>query len=412
MTDGPGRDAESEPPRGEESNRSGGGETPPSSDGTVRVLHVDDDSMLLDLAEEFLARADPSLDVLTETGAEAALSTLASTRVDCVVSDYDMPGTDGLEFLEAVREHHGDLPFVLFTGKGSEEIASEAISAGVTDYLQKGGGREQYEILANRIASYVDRRRTAAALAESERRLSTLMDNLPGMVYRCLNEPAWPMEFVSEGSLDIAGYPPENLESGRVRWGEDVVHPDDQDAVWEDVQDALAAGEPFEVTYRALTADGEERGVWEQGEAVRDASGEVVALEGFITDVTERHRLESELRRAAGRFEAVVEASPEPIVALDVDGNVTLWNAAAEETFGWDAESVLGEPLPLVPSGKEAEHRAILERVLSGESIESMEVERVDANGVPICVSVSTAPLTDADGEVTGIMSVVSRTDE
>ena len=380
-------------------------------DTAITVLHVDDDAAFLELTATFLDRQDAEFEVRTAEHAADALEILSSGSIDCVVSDYEMPGTNGLEFLEAVRERNGDLPFLLFTGKGSEEIASEAISAGVTDYLQKGRGSEQYEILANRIESYVDRRRTAAALAESERRLSTLMDNLPGMVYRCLNEPAWPMEFVSEGSVEVSGYAPEILESGQVAWGEDVIHPDDQGAVWDAVQGAIDAREPFEVTYRVDTADGEERWVWEQGEGVRDEDGELLALEGFILDVTERRRLEEELRRTARRFSAVVEASPEPIVALDVEGNVTLWNAAAEEAFGWDESEVLGGPLPLVPPEKRDEHREIVDRVLAGESIEGIEVDRQTAVGEPIRVSVSIAPLTD-DGEVTGLMSVVTRVDE
>ena len=76
-----------------------------------------------------------------------------------MVTDYDMPGRDGIEFLEAVREEHPELPFILFTGKGSEAVASETISAGVTDYLQKEAGTEQYAALATRIRNVVTRYR-------------------------------------------------------------------------------------------------------------------------------------------------------------------------------------------------------------------------------------------------------------
>ncbi|MFB6175738.1 MAG: response regulator, partial [Halobaculum sp.] len=78
--------------------------------------------------------------------------------------DYEMPGEDGLELLASVRETHPDLPFVLFTGEGSESVASDAISAGVTDYLQKGSGTEQYTILANRISNAVSRRRATESV--------------------------------------------------------------------------------------------------------------------------------------------------------------------------------------------------------------------------------------------------------
>ncbi len=107
-------------------------------DETVRVLHVDDDPSFSELVSEFLERQSGRIEVLSEQHpAEAITRFRADDAIDCIVSDFDMPGTNGIEFLEKVREMDSDFPFILYTGKGSEEIASDAISAGVTDYLQR-----------------------------------------------------------------------------------------------------------------------------------------------------------------------------------------------------------------------------------------------------------------------------------
>jgi PAS domain S-box-containing protein len=142
--------------------------------GSIRVLYVDDEPDFAALAAQFLTRESDRFTVLTETRAAAGLDRLDEGRVDCVVSDYDMPEMDGLAFLVAVRERYPNLPFVLVTGRGSEELASEAISAGVTDYLQKRGGREQYAILANRILNAVAQAR-AEREASHHRRVSELV---------------------------------------------------------------------------------------------------------------------------------------------------------------------------------------------------------------------------------------------
>ncbi len=126
------------------------------------------------------------------------------------------------------------------------------------------------------------------ALRESKRRFSTLLSNLPGIVYRCKNEASWPMEFISEGCEELTGYKPEELEnSDELAYGE-LIHPDDKGIVWEEVQDALEEDEPYELTYRIITASDETKWIWEQGRGVRDEKGNIKALEGFITDITER----------------------------------------------------------------------------------------------------------------------------
>ena len=114
----------------------------------IRVLHVDDDDAFRDLTQRYLERE--GIDVVAAEGATAALDRLDES-VDCVVSDYDMPKTDGLELLESVRERDPDLPYILFTGKGSEHVAKRAILDDVTDYVEKGDGVDPYVVLADRI---------------------------------------------------------------------------------------------------------------------------------------------------------------------------------------------------------------------------------------------------------------------
>lgn len=103
----------------------------------IRVLHVDDEPGFADLTTTFLEREDDRFDTETVTSVKQGLDRLSGRTYDCLVSDHDMPGQSGIEFLETVRDEYPNLPFILFTGKGSEEVASDAISAGVTDYLQK-----------------------------------------------------------------------------------------------------------------------------------------------------------------------------------------------------------------------------------------------------------------------------------
>ncbi|ELZ85726.1 multi-sensor signal transduction histidine kinase [Haloferax elongans ATCC BAA-1513] len=143
--------------------------TEPSTDGSpVHVLYVDDDHDLVDLVTLFLESQNETISVTGVTTAEDALTVLDEQDIDCIVSDYQMPEQNGLQLLEQIREGRFDLPFILYTGHGSEEIAGEAIAKGVTEYMQKESGSEQYAVLANRILLSVQRHR-ANQLAEAER---------------------------------------------------------------------------------------------------------------------------------------------------------------------------------------------------------------------------------------------------
>ncbi|AEN07606.1 response regulator receiver protein (plasmid) [halophilic archaeon DL31] len=148
-------------------------------DSSIDILHVDDDPMFTDLVKTYLEKLSGRFTIHTETNPRAGIERVENEPVDCIVSDYQMPEMDGLSVLECIREDYPNLPFILFTGRGSEEIASEAIQAGVTDYLQKDG-TEKYELLANRIENAVDKEQSELRARIAQDRLIQLYEQTDG----------------------------------------------------------------------------------------------------------------------------------------------------------------------------------------------------------------------------------------
>ena len=133
-------------------------------------------------------------------------------------------------------------------------------------------------------------------LEQSRNYLSTLLNNLPGMAFRCLNNPSWDMEYISKGCEELTGYTPGELMKGRpIVFGE-VIHPDDREWVWEQVQQAIEDQSPYQFEYRIVTKNKMTKWVWEQGEAILSKSGTVEALEGFISDISDRKHYEKKLK--------------------------------------------------------------------------------------------------------------------
>jgi len=122
----------------------------------IRVLVVDEDEDVLDLTETFLERETDAIAVETETDSRAALDRVEEGELDCVVSDYRMPGMDGMELFEAVRERRPSLPFLLFSATVDDEAAEDAEAAGVTAFVRKGAGVSHYQEVVAAIEDAVD----------------------------------------------------------------------------------------------------------------------------------------------------------------------------------------------------------------------------------------------------------------
>jgi PAS domain S-box-containing protein len=347
---------------------------------SIDVLHVDDDPSLVDVAATSLEREEPRLDVETETEPAAALDRVVDGDVDCVVSDYDMPRMDGLELFEAVREERPDLPFVLFTGKGNEAVAGEAVSAGVTDYLQKTTDTEQYGLLANRITNAVDQHRTERTLDAERRRFRLLFERLPQPVVEIDLDGDTPVvQRVNHAFEDVFGYASDEIVGESL---DEYIVPDEHETEATEMTRRVRSESPgftTEVTRR--TADGDRRFIL-QNAAYEDGSGGF----GIYTDVTDRRRREREIERQNTRLSALFESFPEPTVAYayeDGEPHVVESNAAFTEVFGYDESTAVGQHIDdlVVPPDRRDEADRIDKRVKTGEAIDG-HLRRQAADGV------------------------------
>jgi PAS domain S-box-containing protein len=251
-------------------------------DRSIRVLHVEDDPDFADLTAIFLERESGRFAVETVTDPNEGLARVEDHPPDCVVSDYEMPGMNGIELLRAVRSRYPDLPFILFTGKGSEEVASDAISAGVTDYLNKGGGTQQYELLATRVHNAVEKARMEA---ERQRRLHAIETAREGIAFL---DSDFRFITVNEAYADLFGYDPEEMvgESWRLLYDEETI----EEEVGE-IGAALGDQEYYRGEQTFQRADGSS---FVADHVVSQTEGqEYVCL---VRDVTERKEHERELR--------------------------------------------------------------------------------------------------------------------
>ncbi|MBN2511685.1 MAG: PAS domain S-box protein, partial [Sedimentisphaerales bacterium] len=190
------------------------------------------------------------------------------------------------------------------------------------------------------VRNITERKQVEQALRESERKLSSLMANMPGMSYQCRNDHNWTMNFVSEGCLELTGYEASELIHNAGLSFNDVILPEYREYLWGKWQAVLANRERLTEEYRIRAKDGTIKWVWEQGHGVYDEDGRVIALEGFITDITSRKQTEESLADETIRRRVLFEQSPDGIVVLDQEGKVYEANSQYARMLGYTLDEV------------------------------------------------------------------------
>ncbi len=310
-------------------------------------------------AETALQQSKAKLESIFESSPDAITVTDLSLRIeDCnpaMLHMFALPskdrilGTSTFDFIarqdhERAREtvaqvqHDGSVQNIAMTlvRRDGSEFPSE-ISASL---MRQASGQPLGIVIIT--SDITDRKQAEDALRESERKLSTLMANLPGMAYRCLADDSWTMLFVSQGCTALTGYASEDLVGNRTISYDQIVHPDDRQGVHDQIREALQAGAAFEIEYRIVTADGRERWVWERGRQVDGASGNAGVLEGFILDVSERKEADEALRIVSREWQTTFDSVSDVMWLLDSQSRIQRCNRATTELFGPDLDRILG----------------------------------------------------------------------
>jgi len=368
----------------------------------IHILHVDDEPDFADIVASFLEAEDERFTVETATSASEGAERF-SHDIDCIVSDYDMPDRNGIAFLEDIREKHPDLPFILYTGKGSEEIASEAISAGVSDYLQKQRGTSQYTVLANRIANAVTQYRAEREIEETERRYQRLIEESTDLI--SVVDENGTFQYLSPAAEHLLGYRSDELMGEN---GFEFVHPDDQKASM-DVFSALVTNPERRVTteFRFEHADGTWIWLGVRGRNLLDDST-IDGLVVYTWDITDRKQHEQELRQKERRYQAIFN-DPNILVGLtDTDGTILDTNQTALEYVDATLEEVTGRPLWETAwfEDSEATHDTVREwitQATAGEYTE-FQLDFVRPDGEPCVVEGVIRPVRDDDGDIVSLL--------
>ncbi|MFO7369449.1 MAG: PAS domain S-box protein [Bacteroidales bacterium] len=175
---------------------------------------------------------------------------------------------------------------------------------------------------------------------ESRQILTRLISNLSGIAYRSQNTPDWPMEFISQGCVKLSGYTDQDFYTNQITWGSLIIE-EDSGRVWEKVSESIHKQVPFEIEYRIRHRNGRRKWVWEKGCGVYGNKGEIIAIEGFITDVTERRETEDALKDSMKNYRELIDGMNETVWVIDFNGQLIDVNRTASDILGYSKEELL-----------------------------------------------------------------------
>ena len=364
----------------------------------IRILYVDDEPDLLGIGKLFLERSG-DFTVTTAPGAPEGIRLLEQEQFDAIVSDYQMPGMDGIQFLVEVRSRFGPIPFILFTGRGREEVVIQAINSGADFYLQKGGEPgAQFAELSHKIKSAALRKRADDSLRMSEDRYHQYIDNAPDGIF-IADETGRYLE-VNPAACRITGYEKEELLSMHIP---DLLAPESLEAGAMNFKEVIESGHACsELLFR------------HKDDTLRHWLVDAVRLSptrflGFVKDITERKLAEDVLAESEEKYRNLYESSADGIASVNMDGHIIDANNAFCAMTGYTLQEL--EQLSYNDLTQERWHnmeeRILREQVVIRGFSDIYEKEYIRKDGSIMPIALRTWLLRDYHGEPRGMWAIV-----
>jgi PAS domain S-box-containing protein len=372
------------------------------------IITVGERKMLLITARD-ITEHKKAEEILRQS--EARLCALLSSMKD-IIFEINLDGCFEGYYAQDIKGLY--VQPVLFIGKKIDEILPNHISNllnGAIENIYEGKKFEQFEYsitIGNNIQhesaivtprfnksneiigttivcrDITERKLAEEHLLESQRKLATLMSNLPGLAFRCMNNRDWTMLFMSEGCFELTGFYPQELEGNQVNSYGDLIHRDDAEMVWQKVQDAINNHTFWKIEYRIHTKDGKEKWVWEQGCGVYNNAGELEVLEGFISDITIPKHAEKALQKSEARYAFMAKNTIDVIWTLNLStGKFTYVSPSVQKLRGYTPDEVMNQTMEeaLTPESLQTVTALIHERLTkrkSGDTSNSTSIYLAD----------------------------------
>jgi PAS domain S-box-containing protein len=357
---------------------------------SLHILHVDDDTSLLSISKMIL-ETENKFEIDNVTSVDEAFNKLKTHSYDAVISDYEMPIKNGLDFLKELREQQNNIAFVIFTGRGREEVAIRALNLGADRYIDKNGSPETvYGELADAIHKIVERKKAKTLLVESEAKYRTLVEeSLQGIMIAQGVPPR--VIFANLAMGKMLGYEVEEFSSLSPHEVMGLVYSEDRELFFNRFSDRLT-GKHRESIYefRAVRKDGSI--LWMQASSTRILYNGQPAVQAMFLDIDERKRADEVIRKSEERYRELANSLPEIVFEADVEGRLTFFNKRAFEITGFcqqDFDKGLNAFHLIVQADRE---RAVsnLKRLFAGENFESNEYTIARKNGSTFTVLIKT----------------------
>ncbi|MEI6797402.1 MAG: PAS domain S-box protein, partial [Methanomassiliicoccales archaeon] len=377
--------------------------TPP----LIHVLAVDDEPEICALTKEFLELAG-DLVVDTVTSAVEARKAVSRERYQVIISDYQMPTEDGIQLLKQLRASGNMTPFILFTGRGREEVVIEAIDNGAYAYIQKGGAPDAlYTELAHNIRNAVLGRRVELSLLSSADDLQMAASRYEALI-AASNTGAWEYhldsgrlwcspEYFSMLGRDLREYEgggPLDLEGA---W-KALLHPDDREAASRNFEEYLRQPQGiYQQYFRMLHRNGSWIWIWSRGKFLPSTHSADRAVVGSHIDVSERRKAEESLIESENRYRTLVELAPMAVL-VNRNERVVLVNQACLQLFGAStANQLLGRSIYELfhPDYHDKVRGRIHELRDLSKAVPGIEEKIIRLDGKVVDVEVSAVPFKD-----------------